>query len=160
MEQIQKNNMRGFTLIEVLVSLTIFAVGLLGLGFHLAQDIKSKVDTQVYPTAMQVANQAIETLNEALKSDSDVDFARYLDYYQNSVNAFETTGNPLSKHLHIQLAENAPPIDGNGQSLLNTQMASWQPPYTVNFVVRYDGQNNNTLSFPVSYVFAPTRVSN
>jgi prepilin-type N-terminal cleavage/methylation domain-containing protein len=150
----KKLNMKGFTLIEVLVSLTIFAIGLLGLGFHLAQDMRTKIDTQVYPTAMQIANQTIESLNESLKT-SDDEFARFLARYQQSVDALETTGNPISEELQIQLADNSPAIDGNGKPLLNTAVANWQPPYTVNFIVRYTGQNNTTLNFPVSYVFVP-----
>lgn len=149
-----KRHSNGFTLIEVLVSLTIFAVGLLGLGFHLAQDMKSKINTQVYPSAMQIANQTIESLNEALKSGND-DFARFLAHYRQEVEPLLARGNPISEQLHIHLAKNAPPSDGNGRSLLDTATRDWKPPYTVNFVIRYTGQNNTTLNFPVSYVFVP-----
>lgn len=57
----------GFTLIEVLVTLLVLALGLLGIALYTGEGLRASADNNVRATALQVASQVVEPLHLAAR---------------------------------------------------------------------------------------------
>jgi len=145
---------RGFTLVEVLVSLVLFSIGLLGIALQFSGGIQARVNNEVHSSVMQIAMQAAEPLNNAILIDN----ATFLNTLMNINNAgaaptFDTNNSNL-ENFTIAVTQ---AVDGSliPQNLFTTPLGSWQPPYTAVLMITYLGNNGTTLNFPTTHVFAP-----
>ncbi len=149
----KKSENQGFTLIEVLVSLVIFAIGLLGLGLQMSNSLKLTINKNVHSSVLPLAQQAIEPLNKAIMQPAT--FRQALQNIHNNIQPnFSDTligGNQFT--LSVAYAQ-----DRVGNVLLSTDptVTPWQPPYTVVLKVKYAPANTNTdLEFNSTHVFVP-----
>ncbi len=153
MNRFKKPATQGFTLIEVLVSLVLFAIGLLGLGLQMSNSLKLTINKNVHSSVLPLAQQAIEPLNLTVMQPAA--FQQALQNINNNgqPNFSDTLigGNQFT--LSVAYAQ-----DRVGNVLLSTDPAvtPWQPPYTVVLKVKYDPANTNTdLEFNSTHVFVP-----
>jgi len=152
MKQLAIHN-KGFTLIEVLVSLVLFSIGLLGIALQFSGGIQARVNNEVHSSVMQIAMQAVEPLNNAVLINNTT-FQNTLININNTGAAptFDTNNSNLE---NFTIAVSA--IDDSlvPQNILATPPGLWQPPYTVVLTITYLGNNGTTLNFPTTHVFAP-----
>ena len=137
-----------FTLIEVLISLALFAGAMLSVALFLAKGIKTNINNDVHATAMRVAQQAVEPLYGALRQGPLVLRDALLsmnDYVPPSLDG------PVSANFAVSVTAR----DGNNADLLSTDPAAWQPPFVVVLGITYDGEHG-VLSFPpTTHVLVP-----
>lgn len=145
-----KSGYKGFTLIEVLVALVIFAIGLLGLGLQLSKNLNVTINKEVHSSVMQLALQSVEPLNLAILQ-SRSNFKQALNSLS-STPAFDTNNSQLNNFtISINSA-----IDSNGQSVLSSNnLGTLIPPFTVVLNVKYTNDNGESLNFQSTHVFVP-----
>jgi prepilin-type N-terminal cleavage/methylation domain-containing protein len=133
---------QGFTLIEVLVTLLIFLIGVLGIALYTAGGIKSITINQGRATAVKTASLAIEpmfyhtrpdcldtmlqTFPRTVAGDNDKD-----TFQMNVVSAIDGTGTSI--------------ISALGPPLTTTASGNWVSPVTVTLQVPYTGLNGATV---------------
>lgn len=133
---------KGFTLVEVMVTLLIFLIGVLGIALYTAGGIKSITINQGRATAVKTASQAIEPMFYHTRSDCLATmlgtFPRTVagdnnkDSYQvKVVNAIDGTGSNI--------------ITAVGPPLTTTASSSWVSPVTVTLQVPYTGLSGATV---------------
>ena len=147
-----KHKNKGFTLIEVLISLVIFAFGMLGVTLQMSKSLSSTVNNEVHSSVMQLAMQSIEPLNNAVLKNKDT-FNTALNNLVNFGNtpAFATNNSQLkSFDIRVNSA-----LDSNNNSLFTESTDNWSPPYTITLKVDYAGKENTTLSFFTTHVLVP-----
>ena len=147
-----KRKNKGFTLIEVLISLVIFAFGMLGVTLQMSKSLSSTVNNEVHSSVMQLAMQSIEPLNNAVLKNKDT-FNSALNNLVNFGNtpAFATNNSQLkSFDIRVNSA-----LDSNNNSLITESTDNWSPPYTITLKVDYAGKENTTLSFFTTHVLVP-----
>ncbi|MDH4273970.1 MAG: prepilin-type N-terminal cleavage/methylation domain-containing protein [Gammaproteobacteria bacterium] len=144
------NSMRGFTLIEVLVSLAIFSFGMLGVAYLTARSVNLSADNTVHSSALQVARQFVEPLHESLRV-SRAQFKQQLDKFSLGAkyNTFFATTDNITKDFKIIIVS---AVDDLGLSLAGTgDPATWQPP----LYLRVDIQVDANLTFQTSHILVP-----
>ena len=147
-----KRENTGFTLIEVLISLVIFAFGMLGVTLQMSKSLSSTVNNEVHSSVMQLAMQSIEPLNNAVSKNKDT-FNTALNNLASfgRTPAFATNNSKL-KTFDIQVSS---ALDSNNNSLFSQSTVNWSPPYTITLKVDYTGKENTTLSFFTTHVLVP-----
>lgn len=143
-----RKRQHAFTLVEVLVSLSVFAIGMLGIGLSLTKGLKNVVHNDVHSAAMRVVQQEVEPLHIAVQQGR----ARL----QTALNAASTTQiiaeAPLQGRFSVSVNG---AMDRNGLDLLSADTAvNWAPPYTVVLEVVYNGPKGQ-LKFPTAHVLVP-----
>jgi len=148
-----KRKNKGFTLIEVLISLVIFAFGMLGVAMQMSKSLSSTVSNEVHSSVMQLAMQSIEPLNNAVLQNRDT-FNTALNNLANfgDTPAFATNN---SQFKTFDISVNSA-LDSKNNSLFSATASSWTPPYTIVLKVDYTGKENNTLSFYTTHVLVPS----
>ncbi len=142
----------GFTLIEVLVALLVFSIGMLGLGLQLSRNLTVTIDKGVHSSVMQLALQAVEPLHRAAEQTPNA-FRAALANVPNT--ALYTTNSSSLNTLNLSIALAS---DDKGQNLLTTNTNLWTPPYTVVLNVEYvPAQGDNKLNFRSTHIFVPPR---
>jgi len=145
---------QAFTLIEVLISLLIFAFGMLGVSMQMSKSLQNTISNEIHSSVMQLALQSIEPLNNAVLKNRTT----FKDALNNLVTAGTTpafaTNNSLLSTYNISINK---AIDSNNNSLLSSNQDSWLPPYTLVLKVDYVGKDSTTLSFFTTHVFVPTK---
>lgn len=156
MVKIIKLTSKGFTLIEVLISLVIFAFGMIGVAMQMSKSLSNTINNEVHSSVMQLAMQSIEPLNNAVLENRDT-FNTALTNLANTGNtpAFSTNNSQL-KAFNIRINS---ALDSNGNSLITNPNNNWAPPYTIVLEVEYTGVENNTLSFYTTHVLVPDEES-
>jgi len=151
-----KHKNKGFTLIEVLISLVIFAFGMLGVAMQMSKSLSNTINNEVHSSVMQLAMQSIEPLNIAVLRDRDA-FSAALTNLANTGNtpAFATNNSQL-KSFDISISS---ALDSDGDSLFAEPNNNWAPPYTIILEVEYTGVEENTLSFFTTHVLVPNETS-
>lgn len=144
---------KGFTLVEVLVALVIFSIGLLGLGLQLSKNLNVTINKEVHSSVMQLVLQAVEPLNRAILQTPQT-FQQTLNELSVSgaTPVFETNNSQQNDFtITVALAE-----DSNGNSLFSSNAASLQPPFTVVLNVEYVApKQTQHLNFQSTHVFVP-----
>jgi len=156
-----KNLQSGFTLIEVMISLLVFATGMLGVTFQMSQGIKNTINTEVHSSVMQVALQSIEPLKRSVLQDNTAFLAQLNDLNTNGT-APPFAGNSNQENFVISV-ESATDDGGAGNNNLFTKStASWVPPFTVVLQISYDtgiqysDTATTTLAYFTTHVLVPT----
>jgi len=143
---------KGFTLIEVLISLLIFAFGMLGITMQMSKSMSSTINNEVHSSVMQLAMQSIEPLNNAVLQSRE-DFKIDLNNLANlGLTPAFTTNNSQLNRFEINV-ENA--VDSNKNPLRTSNTNSWAPPYSITLRIDYFGRENNILSFYTTHVLVP-----
>ena len=151
----QKNKIQsGFTLIEVMISLLIFATGMLGVAYQMSQGIKNTINTKVHSSVMQVALQSIEPLSRSVLVDKTT-FKTALG----TLNSDTGTSAPFADNSNQQdfTVFISSALDINEKSLFSIDKDDWKPPYTVVLKISYPTSDvNNPLNFFTTHVLAPS----
>lgn len=141
--------MRGFSMIEVLVALLVFWLGLLGVALYTATGLKVSAGNQVRATSIKAASIASEPMSYHTRADC---LAIILATYPKTVTA---DGGKDSYSISLVSA-----VDGSGTTVAtgtttDTTIAeasgSWVTPVTVTLRVPYTGVNGATVTATPSY---------
>lgn len=135
----------GFTLIEVLISLLVFSLGLLGIALYTASGLKTATANQVRSTSVYAASLAMEPVLYQTRPDC---LASALGTFPRTV----TSDNGKDKYT-IDLVRAS---DGGGtQVAANNGIAlgagAWVSPVTVTLGVPYTGSDNKVYTAYPSY---------
>lgn len=151
----RKRQNKGFTLIEVLISLLIFSIGLLGLAMQLSRSLDATISKEVHSAVSQLVLQSVEPLNRAVDQSNQIFLNRLTDIGSNNTPAF-SSNNSNKDNFKITVAE---AIDQNNSSLFSTQPTNWLAPYRVVINVEYTPKDgDNSLNFKTTHVFSPYKV--
>lgn len=140
---------RGFTLIEVMVAVLVFWLGLLGLALYTAAGIKVTASNQVRATAIKAASMVTEPMSYQSRPDC---LSIMLLTYPRTVMA-----DNLKDSYSISLVQ---AVDGSGTSVAtgtatSTTIAvasgSWISPITVTLRVPYIGLDGATVTATPNY---------
>jgi prepilin-type N-terminal cleavage/methylation domain-containing protein len=140
------STMRGFSLIEVLVALLVFWLGLLGVALYTAAGLKVSASNQVRATAIKAGSIASEPMSYHTRADC---LAVMLGTYPKTV----TVDNAKDSYP-ISLVS---AIDGSGTTVATGTTAattiavasgSWVSPVTITLRVPYTGVNGTVTATP------------
>lgn len=134
---------QGFTLIEILVAMSLLAVGLLAVALNTAQGLKSKIDTEVYSRAMQVTSFVTEPLGRAISINTET-----------FINQLQSVSSGISHEGFTIEIKNA--HDARDNSLLDSPTPLLTPPYTLVLDIQFQKDSNASLQFASTHVFVPT----
>ena len=151
------NNIRarinaGFTLIEVLIALLIFTIGLLGMGLQLSKNMSATINKEVHSSVMQLAMQSIEPLNQAILNSPDAFKSALFNLSTAGTTPAFGTNNSEKSNFNISIDR---ATDSSGNSLLATDSSLWLPPYSLVLNIEYKKDDTNKLNFKSTHVFVP-----
>lgn len=138
--------MRGISLIEVLVALLVFWLGLLGIALYTASGLKVSAGNQVRATAIKAVSMASEPMSYHTRSDC---LSTMLGTYPKTVTADN------GKDSYLVSLVNA--VDGSGVTIatgtttattISVPSGSWVSPVTVVMKVPYNGLNGVVYAYP------------
>lgn len=141
----------GFTLIETLVALLVFSIGILSIAMHTTQSLKSRINTEVHSSVMQIATQVVEPLSQAL-SVNLTSFEQALLQAKSLSTPPYVQGNDLTANFKVNLAR---ATDANNAELLSTPTQQWKIPFTVIVDVNYVSPKGEALNFSITRILAP-----
>lgn len=152
--QTMKKNI-GFTLVEILVSLVLFSIGMLGVALQFAQGISNTVNTEVHSSVMQIAMKTVEPLNVAvLQGNAELQTALNNLNTNNLTNALPTNNSDQNTfNVAISAVDNNPLAQVDLTT--SNDFAAWMPPYTVVLTITYTGKNDQQLTFNTTHVLVP-----
>lgn len=131
----------GFTLIEVMVSLLIFWLGLLGIALYTASGLKTSASNQVRATSVYAASQAMEPV--LYQTRADCLFAALGTFPRKA-----SSDNGKDTYL-ISLARAS---DGSGAQIANNNaittaaFGTWVSPITITLGVPYTDSNGKAYT--------------
>lgn len=140
---------RGFALIEILVALVVFWLGLLGIALYTATGLKTASANQVRATAMKAASAASEPMGYHTRADC---LSMMLGTYPKTVSADN------GKDTYLVSLVNA--VDGSGTTIATGTATSttivvpsgnWVSPVTVTLRVPYAGLNGAVVTSTPTY---------
>ena len=155
---INSNKSKGLTLIEVLVALALFAIGMLGMALFTGNAIKVASDDNVRAVALYTAANAVEQLFVA-GGVSPTAFSTALDNFDTDGDAdtvsTEVLGNSGRDSFTIEII--AARANNGVDVLLNNDPVTWESPINMSVEVRYndndDDDSNDTIVVRSSYTF-------
>ncbi|MDP2762647.1 MAG: prepilin-type N-terminal cleavage/methylation domain-containing protein [Sideroxyarcus sp.] len=143
------STMRGFSMIEVLVALLVFWLGLLGVALYTATGLKVSASNQVRATSIKAASIASEPMSYHTRADC---LATMLATYPKAVTA---DGGKDSYSISLVSA-----VDGSGTTVATGTTAattiavasgSWVTPVTITLRVPYTGVNGAVVTATPTY---------
>ncbi len=143
---------RGFSLIEVLVALLVFAIGMLGIALHSNLGLQHRLGNEIHNNAQRVARLVIEPLNQALRQDKAT-FRQALQRLaeQAEAPAYFAHDNAVVAGFYIEIEA----WDRDDRPLLNLASDQWRPPYTLSLNLNYAGADGVEANFVSSHVLVP-----
>lgn len=143
----------GFSLIEILLAMAIFAVGMLGIAMHMGQSMKNSANNSMHAGAMQAASTLTEQLNQLVRRDVK-QFQTLLQDFQTPRLLNPSISTNPGEQFRLQVLQ-ATDSSALGHDLLsNTDYFSWRPPFTISMEVSYSNAAI-THRFPLNYVLTP-----
>lgn len=146
------SKMRGFSLIEVLVSMLVFWLGVMGVALYTAAGLKATASNQVRTTVIKAASVASEPMSYHTRADC---LSTMLSTYPKTV----SVDNGKDSYL-ISLVS---AVDGSGTTVATGTTAattiavasgSWVSPVTITLRVPYLGADGNTVTVTPTYTMA------
>lgn len=145
----------GFTLIEIMISLLVFATGMLGVAFQMSQGIKNTLDTEIHSSVMQISLQAIEPLKKSTIQTFN-DFKAELIELDANINSAPFYSNSSQENFSISVDRAVDRVDTD---LLTSDTTTWLPPFTVVLKISYEEINRNNHDFFATHVLVPVQAS-
>ncbi len=145
------NRQHAFTLIEVLVSITVFAVGLLGISYYMTRSLQNTLTTEVHASAMQISLQASEPLEQSLRSSKQQLLSTITNFQTPQIPPFNIEGY-ITEGFTIQIQQ---ALDANDLDLNTTPISDWAAPYTIFLNVTYTDKKSNQTSFITTQTLVP-----
>ena len=135
----------GFTLIEIMVSLLVFSLGLLGIAMYTANGLKTSSVNQVRATSVYAASLAMEPVLYQTRADC---LASALGTFPRTV----TSDNGKDKYTIDMVSAS----DGGGTQVAANNgivlgAGAWVSPVTVTLGVPYTGSDNKIYTAYPSY---------
>jgi prepilin-type N-terminal cleavage/methylation domain-containing protein len=136
---------RGFTLIEVMVSLVVFSLGLLGIGLYTSSGLKASTVSQVRATSVYAASLAMEPVLYQTRADC---LSNVLGTFPRTV----TSDNGKDKYT-VNLVRAS---DGGGTQIaanngIAAASSTWISPVTITLGIPYEGGNSKVYTAYPSY---------
>jgi len=142
---------KGFTLIEVMISLLIFASGMLGVAYQMSQGLKNTINSEIHSSVMQIALQSIEPLEKATTVSFTELQNKLINLNSEDTPPFSSNSNQDGFQVNIEHA-----LDENGELLLDSDDPDgWLPPLTVVLKITYDSIEGQSLEFYTTHVLVP-----
>ena len=149
---------QGFTILETLIAMGIFAVGILGVALYTGNGLKHTLDNNPRAAALSTVSRLIEPAYRSTNGNAGA-----IENLIESFNDSAQGGTPGRYEKHIRgnnemdsfAVRIASAFDNNGEDLLNTAMPSneWASPITLGFVINYEGIDGNEKRFMTNYTF-------
>ncbi len=140
----------GFTLIEVLISLVLFAIGALGVLLYSGNAVKSSLDNNARAIGISTASQVLEPLYVAAENGSAT-LQAALNALKDNNGVFKATvtGNGGRDSFTVTILEAR---DDNNLNVL-TNPPPWQSPITLGVRIDYAGiTGTKTVFVPMTLV--------
>lgn len=139
------NRQHGFTLIEVLVSLLIFSLGLLGIALYTASGLKSNASNQARATSVYAASLAMEPVLYQTRADC---LSAALGAFPRTV----TSDNGKDSYtIDLVRARDGSGTQVAANNAISVASGTWVSPVTITLGVPYLGSNNKTYTAYPSY---------
>jgi len=144
----QKKNNEGFTLVEVLVSLVLFSIGMLGVALQYAKGISNTINTEVHSSVMQIATKTIEPLNIAASQNNAALQLALNNLNTTTIVSNFATNNSDQKNFTLSLVA----TDDTGADLTTINVGAWRAPITVVLTMDYIGKDSQAITFNTTHV--------
>ncbi len=152
----QRSNQLGFSLIEAMIGLVIFAIGILAVAQFTSGNMHDSSGAHVHSAAMQYLSQRIEPLMRAGQFDSEPGSQLGPQTIVNSLGTLNKTANPQVIG-DIGMTLNSA-VDGNGVNLVGFRQANFpnvvlRAPYMLVVTMSYINEAGDLVSWaPVTRV--------
>ena len=149
---------QGFTILETLIALGIFAVGIMGVALYTGNGLKSTLDNNPRAASFNTVSRLIEPIYRSANGNPGA--------VQNLINSFNDAsqggvageykkyvrGNGEMDMFSVQITS---ALDNNNEDLLRTTLPTdlWQSPITLGFTIVYEGMDGNPKRFMTNYTF-------
>lgn len=135
----------GFTLIEVLVSLLVFWLGLLGIALYTASGLKNASSNQVRAASVYAASLAMEPVLYQTRADC---LAAALGTFPRKVSSDHGQDTYL---ISLEHASDGSGARIAGKNTVTTGSATWVSPVTITLGIPYTGSDGNVYTAYPSY---------
>lgn len=138
--------MRGVSLIEVLVALLVFWLGLLGIALYTASGLKVTASNQVRATAIKAASMVSEPMSYHTRADC---LSTMLGTYPKTVTADNGKDSYLISLVNAVDGSSTTVATGTtSATMISVPSGSWVSPITVTLRVPYNGLNGTVYAYP------------
>lgn len=144
-------NQHGFSLIEAMIGLAIFAIGILAVAQFTSVNMHNSSGAHVHSAAMQLLSQRIEPLMRAGQFDSVPGSQLGAQTIVNSLGSLNKTANrQVIGDIGMALTS---AVDGNGVNLVGFKQANFpnvvlRAPYVLVVTMSYIDESGGLVSFP------------
>ncbi|BBI98912.1 hypothetical protein FGKAn22_06050 [Ferrigenium kumadai] len=139
------NKQHGFTLIEVLVSLLVFSLGLLGIALYTASGLKASSSNQARATSVYAASLAMEPVLYQTRADC---LSAVLGTFPRTV----TSDNGKDNYtINLVRASDGSGTQVAANNAISVSSGTWVSPLTITLGVPYPGSDSKIYTVYPSY---------